>query len=602
MSCTHWRPLLAVTAATLLVVVLAGCAGGGLTAVITSPSALVHTNGDLAVQVTVGGAPDSVELHVDGELLVALSAPYAYTWATANHEEGSYALTAVARREGRSVTSPARTVVIDRTRPTVTERTPAPNATNVWHGDPITVSFSEPLRASSVSSGSVVLDRVGGAPVAATLELGNDGMSLTILVTESIAVPADLRLTLGEAITDLAGNALVAPEPWTWNLPFWQWLGAERLVVDPELTPTSSMLALTPDGRPFVTWLEERLNTQPPSDVQAALWTGDAWQLLGERLNGDDRYGPMYSLVHGAADAIGAPFVSWVSMTSQRQGWVHRWDGSAWEAVGGGAFTGATEATYSAAVTIDADGRPVVAWVARLADGLDGTEVRVSRWTGTDWVQLGTARRRDTERGSGYPHLVLGADGRPVVAWMERTDDTAQSPWTAYVDSWTGTDWVPLGGSLSSAPAAAILPRLAVDPSTGELFVGFMFGQSGDQRYAVRRWDAGSETWQSLGNLRSAPATNVYAGSLAVDPSGRPVATWTETRPLDGGGTGSFTVAQRREGTQWLALGGSEVTRGLNAVNDVVVDGSGVIFLTAHVTEEGPTPRYVRVYRSNGAP
>jgi hypothetical protein len=603
MPLTRWRLFQAATATVALLTALVGCAGSAEPSVaITSPSATVYTNGDLTVQLNVGGTPDRVELHVDGELLVVLGAPYAYTWATANHEEGSYALTAVARSGGQSVTSAARTVVIDRTRPTVTGRTPAPNGANVWHADPIVVSFSEPVRATTVSGGSVVLERVGGAPVATTLELGSDGTSLTILLTESIDVPADLRLSLGDAITDLAGNALVAPEPWSWNLPFWQWLGGERLVVEPELTPSSSALALTPDGRPVVTWLEERLNTQPPSDVQAALWTGDEWLPLGGRLNGDDRVGPMYSLAAGAVDGTGTPFVSWVSTTSAREGWVHRWDGSSWQPVGGGTFTGASEATGTVAVAIDSEGHPVVAWVARVAAGADGTEVRVSRWTGSDWVQLGTPRRRNAERGSLLPHVVLGADGRAVVAWSERVDDTPQSAWAVNVDRWTGVDWEQLGGSLGSAPATAYLARLAVVPSTGELFLGYVSGQSGDQRYAVRRWDSGTQSWQSLGTLRSASATTVYAGSLAVDPSGRPVATWTETRPLEGGGTGAFTVVRRREGTQWLLLGGPEVTGSYNAVNDLVVDDTGVVYLTAHVAEEGPTPRSVRVYRSNRAP
>jgi hypothetical protein len=602
------RLLLAGSAAIAIVAaaagVLVGCAGGGgLTVGITSPSATAHTNGDLAVQVTVSGAPDSVELRVDGELLVALSAPYAYTWATSNHEEGTYALTAIARWGGQTVTSAARTVVVDRTRPTVTARSPSPNASNVWHGDPIRVTFSEPVRASSVSGGSVALDRVGGAPVAAALELDADGTSLTIFMTESLAVPADLRLTLSEAITDLAGNALIAPEPWTWNLPFWQWLGEERHVVDPELTPWYSVLTLTPAGQPLVAWLEERQNTQPPVDIHAALWTGDSWQPQGERLNGEDRSGAMYSWFYTAVDAAGTPFVSWVSSTTARQGWVVRLNGAAWEPVGGGPFTGASdEATGTVAMAIDAAGHPVVAWVAQVGAGFDSTEVRVSRWTGIDWVQLGTPRKRDPQRGSHVPHLVLGADGRPIVAWIERVDDTINSPWAVHVDRWTGATWVPLGGSLGSPPATTNLPRLAVDPADGTLFLGFMLGSTGDLRYAVRRWDPDTATWASLGNLRTTAATNVYGGSLAVDPQGRPVVTWTELRPLDGGGTATFTVVQRREGAQWLQFGGPELAQGAYSVNDIVVDDSGVVYVTALVTEEGPTPRYVRVYRSNGSP
>src|SRR5262245_58500120 len=96
---------------------------GPLEVTISSPTETVYTRGAVTVQVVVlGGEADRVELLRDDDVLVTLSMPYQYTWDTTGEDEGAHALVARAHRETEAYDSGARTVVVDRTPPTLVDR------------------------------------------------------------------------------------------------------------------------------------------------------------------------------------------------------------------------------------------------------------------------------------------------------------------------------------------------------------------------------------------------------------------------------------------------------------------------------------------------
>jgi hypothetical protein len=604
-------PFLRLTALALTWVVAAcgGNPGGGneLTVAISSPSATAYTATTLTVQVTVTGAPDAVELHRGGDVLVALTAPYTYVWSTAGEAEGPHDLTAVARRGGTQVVSEPRTVVVDRTRPTVAARSPAPGDDNVWVGAPIVVTFSEPLRTSTLTPGTVALEVEGGSPVAATLAPATDGRSLTLTPDGPIAVPATLRLSLSDAIADLAGNALVAPPAWSWTLPRWQWLGGTALRVDDGHTIGQAQLALDAADRPVTVWLEERGGTVPPSDVQVAAWDGQVWEGLGGRLNGDDRMGPMYGSQDVAVASDGSVVIAWntpVNGVPDRL-WVHRWDGATWQAIGDGPVNDpeAVSASGRVSLTLDELDRPVVAWTARPSDAGALLEVRVSRWTGSAWVDVGTPRRRDPTHVSYNPVLVLDAAGRPVVAWSERLDDT--TTYDVFVDRWSGSAWDPLGGSLRVGSwTAAFVRDLATGPS-GEVHAALQVGVSDDARVAVRGWSEGGGAWFGLGgSLEAMPDGQATAASLAIDELGRSLLMWHERVPGDGGGDVGVHRLWRYETAVWRDLQFPVTTApayvGLGG--DVTTSDTGEIFVAAAWPDPDGLRHHLRVYRSNGVP
>ena len=602
--------LLGAAAIVLLVFVVLACAGpaapppgdADLRVTLTSPSGSAYVAGSITVQVDVEGDPDVVRLLRDGEAFVTLNPPYTYVWDTTSEPEGSYALQASARRGEVTVESDARTVIVDRTRPTVDERRPRPGDTNVWHAEPITVTFSEALLPSTVAPGTVVLETLGGTELDVSLELDAAGVVLTVTPDEPLPIPGQLRLRVSDAITDLAGNALVAPAAWTWSLPAWQWMGASELRVEAELLSLQSRLAVTPDGHPVIVWLEEMGATKAPVDVRVASWDGSSWVVLGDPLNGPDRLSAMYGMQDVTVASDGTVYVAWYEAVygSHYHVWVHRWDGAAWHVHGGAPLNdGGDRAGSGISITLDSDDRPVVAWTAQVGTGSDALEVRVMRWTGSAWQGVGAPRRRDPERGSFAPHLTLDAHDDLVLTWSERVQDGSEFNLDVYVERWTGSAWTALGGGLRGGLSSARGSQAAV-AADGSVFVGFV-AESG--WYVVRRWQPAHDVWVTVGQLRDDDASTVRSGSLAVDPAGRPVARWHESRPDGDGGTTHHNVVLRHEHGAWQSIGEDLVAPSRRVQGHVAVSDDGTVFVSAHVASEATPGRTTpRVYRSNLQP
>jgi hypothetical protein len=500
-------------------------------------------------------------------------------------------------------------VVVDRTRPTVATRTPAPGDDNVWVGAPIVVTFSEPVRTATLTPGTVALEVEGGSPVAATLTTGADGRSVTLTPDGPIAVPATLRLSLSDAIGDLAGNALVAPPPWSWTLPRWQRMGGTALRVDDGHTIGQARLAVDAADRPVTVWLEERGGTVPPSDVLAAAWDGQSWAGLGGRLNGDDRVGPMYGTQDVAVASDGTVVIAWntpVYGVPDRL-WVHRWDGATWQAIGGGPVNDpeVVSASGRVSLTLDELDRPVVAWGARPGGSAASGDVRVSRWTGSAWADVGTPRRRDPTHVAFNPVLVLDAAGRPVVAWSERVDDT--TTYDVFVDRWSGSAWVPLGGSLRFGSWTAAFVHDLATGADGEVHAAVNVSFADGARIAVRRWSEGGNTWIGLGSpLQATPDGLASAASLAIDDLGRTLLWWHERVPGDGGSDVGRYQLWRYETAVWRDLqfpvANAAAYLGLGGGGDVATGDTGEVFVAAPWPDPDELRHHLRVYRSNGVP
>ncbi|RYG20402.1 hypothetical protein EON82_20275, partial [bacterium] len=92
-----------------------------------------YTRGPLLLQFTVeGGAAEQVEILKDTTVLVKpTGSPYSFTWDTTSEAEGTYQLSIRATRGGAVFTSAPRTVIVDRTAPTVASFLPAKDAVTV---------------------------------------------------------------------------------------------------------------------------------------------------------------------------------------------------------------------------------------------------------------------------------------------------------------------------------------------------------------------------------------------------------------------------------------------------------------------------------------
>jgi hypothetical protein len=150
-----------------------------------------------------------------------------------------------------------------------------------------------------------------------------------------------------------------------------------------------------------------------------------------------------------AVDRGGRPVVAWRDDTSgNAEIYLRRWDGAAWVEVGGsataGGISGDSALSAEPALALDGQDRPVVAW---FEESSGQYAIRLRRWTGTRWEDLGEGLSAGSVR-SVNPTLALDAVGNPVVCWHGFPPGAgAAARREVYLRRWSGAAWTDLGGS-----------------------------------------------------------------------------------------------------------------------------------------------------------
>jgi hypothetical protein len=154
-------------------------------------------------------------------------------------------------------------------------------------------------------------------------------------------------------------------------------------------------------------------------------------------------------------------------------------------------------------------------------------EVYLTRWNGTSWGGLGPSADVGGISSAGgdvvFPHLLLDASGLPIVAWAQKANAQASSG-SVRVSRWTGSSWVEFGGSISSN--AAIDPSMARAPS-GDVLLSFdEEGSPGSFHQVIVRWDG--QAWSMLPAPRPGSTTDLAYLEIAVDRDNAIYAAWEE--------------------------------------------------------------------------
>jgi hypothetical protein len=418
---------------------------------ISSPVATAFTNGQVTFEVIFSGfPPDAVELIKNGSPFAVLEPPYQYSWDTTSEPEGTYQVVARATQGGKTYSSEARTVVVDRTPPVVVGHSPASGDTNVALRAPVYVQFSEPVLLPAGAAGSVVsLTGAGSAALSAQVDLSGDLQTLLISYAPDPAVPSDVALSLRPGITDLAGNPLVLPAPWGWHMPMWQRLGTVRQA--PGIGGCD--LALDAAGRPTVAWSEA-------DGLWVARWTGNAWETIGASIRGPGTFasGPLIAL-----KPTGDPVLAWYEDTDPGSAILYQiivkhrtpngWDYMGQNPVG-------EPGTNLSDLVIDAGGG---VWLGTNdCIGCAVSHAVVRKYDGSMyWPRQGGSLNRAARNATG-PRLAFDAGGALWAAWTESAGFPGIDNYLVY-DVFTSRleagVWAGVGGALNanaSAPAYSV--------------------------------------------------------------------------------------------------------------------------------------------------
>jgi hypothetical protein len=354
-------------------------------------------------------------------------------------------------------------------------------------------------------------------------------------------------------------------------------------------------------------------NRDPGWAIYLRRWNGKEWAELGGSASGAGLSGDDEAFYYDlTVDASGNPIVLWNSSAAAGNPlYLLRWDGSMWMEFGGsGTGTGLNRYGHWLAggtVRVDRNGNPVVSSMAKHPKVKQNSEIYLIRWNGRAWEELGGSASEggisSTPTESLGSRIALDDKGHPIVVWAEKVGDAHE----VYLKRWNGSSWVEVGesatgGGISRSPRGSSGAMVALDGS-GRIVVGWTEDTGNEKCEAyLRRWNG--KTWEELGESASAGGisrsdrSSMFWG-LALDPSGEPVACWDSfalgTNPGD---SNSATYLRRWNGKAWEELGRSASGAGLSRIRNpgkpsVAIDRKGHVVVAFEAWPEKSQQIYV---------
>ena len=104
----------------------------------------------------------------------------------------------------------------DHIAPTIISRSPAPGATGVSTNTSISIGFSEPMLASTISTSSIRL-RASGAPSDVPATVSYAAMTATLTPAAALIPNIQYEVTVAASVSDLAGNPLGSADTWAFT-------------------------------------------------------------------------------------------------------------------------------------------------------------------------------------------------------------------------------------------------------------------------------------------------------------------------------------------------------------------------------------------------
>jgi hypothetical protein len=285
-----------------------------------------------------------------------------------------------------------------------------------------------------------------------------------------------------------------------------------RDVPIPNAKARDPLLRIAGDGSVFLSWWEI---VEGASAIIVARWTGDGWQRLGAALSGMP--GPFTNAGDAdlAPDAPGGPVVAWQERENNDPValYVAQWDGNTWKSLPPPTNTRSDLYSLEPALAVDPNQN---IWLAWNGGNEHRSFVRISRWTGTGWEDVGGTARGSLRHSAEVraPRLDVQPDGHATVLWGEWTNKRAD----VYVADWDGKRWKPgpppLRMTSNSTSSDAVIAR----GQDGALYLARSEPDSSDidSVYVQRRTSSGWE-WVVRGAQFDTGPSDTDEVRMAVD-------------------------------------------------------------------------------------
>jgi hypothetical protein len=297
----------------------------------------------------------------------------------------------------------------------------------------------------------------------------------------SLALSANgTRVAIGAKKNDGAGSDAGHVRVFEWDGSAWGQVGSD---INGEAAGDESghAISLSADGNRLAIGSEmNNVNGFAAGHVRIFEWDGSAWTQLGASLNGfgflENAGGSVSLSADGTCIAIGATqFMAGPGFSGKVR--VFRWDGNSWEQIGTD-ITGEASLDLSGwSVSLSGHGHRV-AMGAPLNDGngQDAGHVRVYTWSGTAWIQVG--EDIDGEQANDWSGCVvrLTADGNRLAIGAWNNDGNGPDAGQVRIYDWNGTAWVQFGEDIDGEASGDWFgSSLSLTPEGNRVAVGGFF-------------------------------------------------------------------------------------------------------------------------------
>jgi len=425
----------------------------------------------------------------------------------------------------------------DTTAPTVSSTTPATDATNIDVDAAITITFSEGMLDSTLTTTNITLEDSADAAVSSTITIDSDSLVVTITPDASLAYSETYTATITTSVTDDSGNAISA---YTWDFTTGTGTGAWNTATDQVSSgsfvyqPYDVSVVMDSNGNGMAIWSQG--DGTANSSIFANYYTEStaSWGTEAEIDLNDttDATKPDIGI-----DGSGNVMAVWQQSDGTAESIYYNLYTKSTSSWGGATLLDTTNNAASVPkVVMNTSGNAFAVW--RQSNGT-AQSIYTSTYTGTWSAQ---ALLETTDFTAYEPSLAMNGDGDAVTAW--RQGDGADL--NIYVAVYAASTWGTAAAIDNvTTDASDSVPQVAIN-NTGNAVVLWRQNDGTTESLFANQYTKSDTTWGTAGLVESSANIALDDFSVAIDSNSNAIAVW-----LQSDGTAVSTYANRYASSAW---------------------------------------------------
>ncbi len=340
---------------------------------------------------------------------------------------------------------------------------------------------------------------------------------------------------------------------------------------------------------------------------------GQNWNQLGFDIDGEavgDGSGHVSMNAAGDRVAIGASVNDGNGLSSGHVR-IYEWSGTSWVQLGGDIDGEAAGDNFGFALSMnDVGDRVAIGASNNDGNGSNSGHVRIYKWDGVTWSQLGNDIDGEAAEDKFGHSVEINSIGDRVVIGAYLNEGNSSNPYAnsghVRIYKWSGTSWVQLGSDIDGVAEGdytgfkvaidSVGDRVAIS-STRDDEIGYNAGK-------VRIYDWNGSSWNQIGNdIKGEAAEDQFGWSVAINSVGNRIGIGSANNDGNGSNSGHARIYEW-SGTSWVQLGsdidGEAAFDGFGWSLSINSNGDRVIVGAWLNDGNGSSAGHARIYDWNG--